>query len=228
MNSVHDGILCGILYLSCTVCARSIPNTEHTDLGPLGDASLLALLNSMSCPWLRFESRGSTKANLIWQTFPTAATHVKAFSRAAMDSIAHDAALLGRDDIFRGLAIANLMVARTDGLTPAHFAALGGHERCLRALHELGAAASLSAVAKGRTPAHIAAMKGHERCLRALHELGAAASLSAADAGGLTPAHNAAMKGHERCLHALHELGAAASLSAADAEGLTPAHCAVM
>ena len=82
-----------------------------------------------------------------------------------MASIAHDAALLGRDDIFRGLALANLMVARTDGLTPAHFAALGGHERCLRALHELGAAASLSAAdADGWTPAHFAALGGHERC----------------------------------------------------------------
>ena len=62
MNSVHDGILCGILYLSCTVCARSIPNTEHTDLGPLGDASLLALLNSfslLSCENEREISRGS-------------------------------------------------------------------------------------------------------------------------------------------------------------------------
>eukprot|EP00900_Chrysochromulina_parva_P019597 jgi/Chrpa1/27639/Chrysochromulina_OHIO_Genome00026523-RA len=114
-------------------------------------------------------------------------------------------------------------------MTPAHFAAMKGKESCLHALHELGAAASLSAAdAKGMTPAHLAAMEGHECCLHVLHELGAAASLSAAAAFGWTPAHLAAMKGHESCLHALHELGAAASLVAAAADGRTPAHLAAM
>jgi len=142
---------------------------------------------------------------------------------------AHDAALRGRDDIFRGLALGNLMAVNAKGWTPAHFAAMRGHESCLRVLHELGAMASLSAAdAKGRTPAHFAAMGGHERCLHALHELGAAASLSAADAKGWTPAHFAADKGHVPCLHALHELGAAASLSAVDADGWTPAQIAAM
>ena len=96
---------------------------------------------------------------------------------------------------------------------------------CLRVLHELGAATSLSAAATdGRTPAHLAVLQGHEGCLRVLHELGAAASLSAADTIGATPAHLAAVQGHEGCLRVLHELGAAATLSAADAIGRTPAH----
>ncbi|KOO34304.1 ankyrin repeat ph and sec7 domain containing protein, partial [Chrysochromulina tobinii] len=105
-----------------------------------------------------------------------------------------------------------------------------GHVHRLRALHELGAAASLSAVADadGKTPAHLAAMEGHVSFLHALHELGAAASLSATDAKGRMPAHLAALKGHVSCLHALHELGAAASLSAADADERAPAHLAAL
>ena len=51
-------------------------------------------------------------------------------------------------------------------------AAFNGHAGCLRVLHELGAAATLSAVdAKGRTSAHYAACNGHDGCLRVLHEL---------------------------------------------------------
>ena len=120
-------------------------------------------------------------------------------------------------------------MANENGWTPAHLAAMEGHVHRLRALHELGAAASLSAVGANKmTPAHLAAMEGHVSCLRALHELGAAASLSVADAKGRTPAHAAAMLGHVRCLHALHELGAAASLVALDADGLTPLHAAAM
>ena len=74
------------------------------------------------------------------------------------------------------------------GSPPAHLAAMNGHGGCLRVLHELGAAASLSAEsAKGHTLARLAAMNGHDSCLRVLHELGAAASLSAESAEGGTP-----------------------------------------
>ena len=87
----------------------------------------------------------------------------------------------------------SLQGADADASSPAHLAAGNGHESCLRVLHELGAAASLSEVnANGSTPAHLAATSGHESCLRVLHELGAAASLSAAEEGGWTLAHLAA------------------------------------
>ena len=121
-----------------------------------------------------------------------------------------------------------LSAANDKGSTPAHHAAGGGHEGCLRVLHELGAGASLSAAgATGTTPAYAAAQQGHEGCLRVLYELEAGSSLSSATAKGSTPAHAAAQQGHEGCLRALHELGAGAILSAANAKGGTPAHYAV-
>jgi E3 ubiquitin-protein ligase HACE1 len=67
----------------------------------------------------------------------------------------------------------------------------------LRALHELGAVASLSAEdATKQTPAHLAALNGHGGCLQDLLELDVGASLSAEDANKQTPAHLAACKGH--------------------------------
>ena len=80
-------------------------------------------------------------------------------------------------------------------------------EMILPVLHELGAAATLSAsTVSGFTPAHLAAQEGHGGCLRVLHELGAAATLSAVDAKGRTSAHYAACNGHDGCLRVLHEL----------------------
>ena len=139
----------------------------------------------------------------------------------------HDAARCGDDIRLRTLGRPALVEENTNGRTPAHGAAQNGHERCLRALHELGAADTLAAADNhGYTPAHVAVQNGHERCLRALHELGAADTLAAANNHGYTPAHGAAQKGHERCLRALHELGAADTLAAADNHGYTPAHYA--
>ena len=110
---------------------------------------------------------------------------------------AHNAAFQGNDDGLRGLAYA-VDAGRTHAFafarmrlpgqcvcsrafaiavdanarTPAHIAAMKGHASSLHALHELGAAASLSAAdAEGMTPAHFAAMHGNESCLHALHEL---------------------------------------------------------
>jgi ankyrin repeat protein len=106
----------------------------------------------------------------------------------------------------RATAGASLSAEDAGKRTPAHLAALNGHEGCLRALYELGAGVSLSAEDAGkRTPAHDAARKGHEGCLRVLYELGAGATLSAEDANKQTPAHEAAANGHEGCLRVLHE-----------------------
>jgi hypothetical protein len=79
---------------------------------------------------------------------------------------------------------------------PSHWAAEGGQEDDLRALHKLGAGASLSAGdADGKTPAHCAAIEGHEGCLRVLHELGAGVGLSATTVLGITPVHCAVWGG---------------------------------
>jgi hypothetical protein len=122
---------------------------------------------------------------------------------------------------------ASLSASGKQGETPAHGAAIAGHEECLRVLHELRAGASLSDGDNvGHTPAHGSARNGHGDCLRVLHEVGAGASLSASGQHGENPAHVAARYGHEDCLRVLHELGAGASLSAGDENGHTPAHVA--
>ncbi|KAA0157176.1 hypothetical protein FNF29_00528 [Cafeteria roenbergensis] len=69
------------------------------------------------------------------------------------------------------------MLAGTDsqGLSPAHYAALAGSAACIRALARLGA--NISAKSKCRsTPLHAACAKGHDLAVRALLECGASAS----------------------------------------------------
>ena len=145
------------------------------------------------------------------------------------------AARVGDVKALRAIRSQDLSAAEQFGMTPAHVAAQNGHADFLRALHELGAAASFSAGDNsGCTPAHWAAEYGHSDCLRVLHALGAAATLLAAhgDTGHMgedtvrqgTPAHYAAQNGHAECLRVLHELGA--GLSPADPKGRTPAHAA--
>lgn len=121
----------------------------------------------------------------------------------------------------------SLSAAGPAGLTPAHIAAFEGHASCLRALHELGAAASLSATDEyARTPAHLAAEEGHADCLRVLHEY-VSLSLTSADAIGSTPVHLAAEAGHAGCIRALFELGGhTTSFAAPDGSDFTPAHYA--
>lgn len=118
--------------------------------------------------------------------------------------------------------------ASSGGVTPAGLAAYHGHGDVLRALHELGAGASLAAPAckVGAHPVHLAAWNGHGSVLRVLHELGLAETFSAADKDGWTPAHAAAWNGHGGVLRVLHELGPAETLSAAAKRGYTPAHLA--
>lgn len=110
-----------------------------------------------------------------------------------------------------------------DGMTPAHWAAFGGHERCLRYVQSLGADMNAKCH-NGWTPAHAAANRGHEGCLiflRGLHEMGLC-NLNASDQKGWTPAHIAAERGHAACLHVLHQAGCNMRMSSHN--GFTAAH----
>jgi ankyrin repeat protein len=116
----------------------------------------------------------------------------------------------------------------SNGLTPAHRAALNNHAGCLRLLAELKVylspgnlhGAHLSRGKHGRseqlartvrTPLWMAAGCGHEPCVRVLGDtalLGQSArdGLLSVDRSGALPMHAAAQNGHVACVQALFEV----------------------
>lgn len=93
---------------------------------------------------------------------------------------------------------------RTQKLTPAHIAALGGHASFLREMAAHGAA---STFCMGPiTPAFLASMFGHAECLEVFAAHGALRTLTDVHETRGTPAHVAAAHGHVQCLETLHRL----------------------
>jgi ankyrin repeat protein len=121
-----------------------------------------------------------------------------------------------------------LSAPNSNGLTPAHRAALNNHAGCLRLLAELKVnlspgnlhGAHLSRGKHGRseqlartvrTPLSMAARCGHEPCVRVLGDtalLGQSAreGLVSVDRSGASPMHAAAQNGHVVCVQALFEM----------------------
>jgi len=93
-----------------------------------------------------------------------------------------------------------------DGYTALMMTCEDGHEPCVRALVESGAAVDVQ-MEDGATALMFASQGGHEPCLRALVESGAAVDVQMED--GATALILASQNGHEPCVHALVESGAA-------------------
>jgi len=107
----------------------------------------------------------------------------------------------------------------------AHYAAAGDASDALRALSELGAGVTLSAVdTAGRTPAHVAAEMGRTAALEVLHELGA--DMSVQDRKGCTALHCAAMLGQVEAAVLLARLLPKQAVDAYDHDGLRAIHVA--
>ena len=106
-----------------------------------------------------------------------------------------------------------------------HAAAESGHDKCIAALAECGAGATIGAVTDdGRTAASFAAENGHASCLAELVVQGAAYMFSTADTTlQRTPAHYAATEGFASCIEVLAKGGAEATLTALDEDGCTAA-----
>ncbi len=100
--------------------------------------------------------------------------------------------------------------ATTDGVTPLHAAAGGGHLACVKYLVSLPSViATIDAVQQmevptGATALWVAAKNGHVRVLKVL--VGAGASATKATTDGVTPLHAAAGGGHLACVQHLVSL----------------------
>jgi hypothetical protein len=104
-------------------------------------------------------------------------------------------------------ADASIHTPGPDGDMCIHIACLYGHEACVSALLEAGAAAGAVNPEDGSTPLHDAAAGGYTAIMRRLLEAGA--EVQVADAEGDTPLHNAARGDHLEAVTML--LGAGAS-----------------
>jgi ankyrin repeat protein len=109
----------------------------------------------------------------------------------------------------------NAMDASTNW-TLLHYAALCGHDTCVRVLVEAKADVNATDVG-GWTPLHYAALRGHDTCFRVLLE--GKADVNAMNARGRTPLFVSALRGHDTCVLVLLE--AKADVNAVNARGET-------
>jgi hypothetical protein len=89
--------------------------------------------------------------------------------------------------------------------TPALLARLNGHEVCVRAVLQAGAAVD-QVFTDGATPLFVACQNGHEACVWAVLQAGAAVDQAKND--GATPLFVACQNGHEVCVRAVLQAGA--------------------
>ncbi len=107
--------------------------------------------------------------------------------------------------------------ADENGLTPLHWAAMYGHNECVKLLRDSGAAINSKSNA-GWTPLHMAAMYGHSECMK--HLLKGEANVNERDYKNRTPLHMAAIYGHSECVK--HLLKGGADVNKVDYENRTP------
>lgn len=157
----------------------------------------------------------------------------------------HAAALGGQDEAVSLLVALPYGPAGPAGVTdtrqrtPAHYAAVGGHQECLQMLAEKSASSSSSATAgvaalrdaEGLTPLHLAAYNGRDECVRWIlsennnnDNNDKSNSINAVDSRGETAAFKAAASGNVDCLELLADSGA--DLAVKDAKGRTLLHAA--
>ena len=106
--------------------------------------------------------------------------------------------------------------------TASHYAALFGHNECLRVLFEAGADKN-KRTTDGYALTHIAARCGHPDCLRLLLEAGA--NIDRTDnVYGVTPLMCAAVRGKTECVRVLIDAGA--DIAIVGTEGETALSCA--
>ena len=105
-----------------------------------------------------------------------------------------------------------------DGLTAAHYAALGGYTQLLLALFDAGVAVDVTGSFDLKTPLMYACHKGHTQCVLSL--LGHGADVHKVASDGMTVAHCAAFAGTREIMLAIHDAGAAVDVT--DSRSMTP------
>jgi ankyrin repeat protein len=137
-----------------------------------------------------------------------------------------DATKRGHDECLQPLIAGgedvNVATDNTNGMSPLHWAAYYGNERCIRIL--IASAANLNITdVYGRTPLHWAIGSQRSACVQLLVDAGADPNIS--DIRGETPLHEAAWSGHDACIQALVDAGANPNIT--EVRGKTPLHTAV-
>ena len=96
--------------------------------------------------------------------------------------------------------------AKTEGMTPLHFAARYGHEAVARLLLETGKADPTSRGRMDQTPLSLAAIFGHEPVVRLLLQIDKV-DVNSKNSRGMTPLLRAAKNGHDPVVRLLLQTG---------------------